>query len=134
MSTIPNMSEVMTPFPYAIALDRYVGEAQRMMVGHEVRHLPVTADGEVFSVITERDIQAALLAPDADPWQLTVRDVCVDDPYIADVSDPLDVVLEQMALRHIGCAILAQEDRVAGIYTTVDACRQFAETLRKGGP
>ena len=129
---IPKIGEVMTPFPYAIALDQHVGDAQRMMSGHGIRHLPVTSDGEVYSVITERDISAALGRPDADPWTLQVSDVCVTDPYIVDVEEPLDNVLEEMAERRIGCAVVAKDERVAGVFTNVDVCRLYAASLRGG--
>lgn len=128
--TIPKIGDVMTPFPYAIALDLPVAEAQRMMSGHGIRHLPVTSNGEVYSVITERDISAALNRPGADPWKLPVAEVCVTDPYIVDVDEPLDTVLDEMAERRIGCAVVAKEERVAGVFTSVDACRLYAASLR----
>jgi CBS domain-containing protein len=128
---MPCIDSVMTPFPYAIDLDRHVGDAQRVLAGRFIHHLPVTNQGEVFSVLSARDLELALARPDADPWQIEIRDVCSKDPYIVDVSEPLDVVLSQMAARDIGCAVVAKDDRVAGIFTAVDACRHFAEWLRK---
>ena len=122
----------MTPFPYSIELDRYVGDAERMMALRKIRHLPVTSQGEIYSVLSDRDLQLALADRDADAWKMRVRDICVQDPYIADTTDPLDVVLTEMAERQIGCTVVAENDRVAGIFTTVDACRAFANHLRVG--
>lgn len=131
IATVPTIAELMTPFPYAIEVDRHAGDAERMLVGRAIRHLPVTHAGEVYSVLSARDLQLALARPGADPWRLTVRELCAQDPYIVDVSAAADVVLEQMADRQIGCAVVAQDDRVAGIFTTVDACRQLAARLRR---
>lgn len=128
---MPRIDSVMTAFPYAIDLDRRLGDAQRIMMGRSIRHLPVTNQGEVYSVISSTDLELALARPGADPWQIEVREVCEQDPYIVDVSEPLDVVLAQMAERRIGCAVVAENDRVAGIFTAVDACRHFAAWLRK---
>jgi CBS domain-containing protein len=130
-SGMPRIDRVMTPFPYAIELDRHVGDAQRIMTGRNIHHLPVTKESEVFSVLNMRDIDLALSLPRADPWRIEVREVCEQDPYIVDVSEPLDAVLTQMAERQLGCAVIAQDDRVAGIFTAVDACRCFAEWLRR---
>jgi CBS domain-containing protein len=59
---------------------------------------------------------------------------CSKDPYIVDVSQTLDVVLEQMAEHNIDCAVVAKNDRVAGIFTHVDVCRRFVEWLKPCPP
>jgi CBS domain-containing protein len=131
---IPRIGEVMTPFPYAIELDRHAGDAERMLAGRSIHHLPVTSAGEVYSVLSARDLELALARPGADPWKLGVRELCAKDPYIVDISEPLDAVLSGMAERGASCAVVAQDDRVAGIFTAVDACQQFAEWLRRAAP
>jgi CBS domain-containing protein len=120
----------MTPFPYAIDIERHASDAERMLAGRAIHHLPVTSAGEVYSVLSARDLELALGRPGADPWRIGVRDLCSPDPYIVDVSEPLDVVIEQMGQRQIGCAVVAKDDRVAGIFTYADVCRNFVEWLR----
>jgi CBS domain-containing protein len=127
---VPKIGDVMTPFPYAIDIERSAGDAERMLAGRAIRHLPVTSAGEVYSVISARELELVLARPGADPWRIGVRELCSNDPYIVDVSEPLDVVLEQMAERKIGCAVIAKDDRVAGIFTLIDVCRTFVEWLR----
>ena len=128
---IPSIGQVMTPFPYSIDIDRHAGDAERMLAGRGIHHLPVTSAGEVYSVLSARDLELALARPGADPWQIGVRELCARDPYIVDIAEPLDAVLSGMAERGAGCAVIAQDDRVAGIFTSVDACRSFAEWLRR---
>ncbi len=130
LTHIPTIRELMTPFPYAIEADRCAGDAQGMLSGRTIRHLPVTSSGEVYSVLSARELELALARPGADPWRLQVRELCARDPYIVDVSERADVVLDEMAARQLGCAVVAQDDRVAGIFTTVDACRWLAARLR----
>jgi CBS domain-containing protein len=129
--SMPRIDSVMTPFPYAIELDRRVGDAQRIMLSRNIHHLPVTKESEVFSVLDTRELDLALARPGADPWRIEVREVCEQDPYIVDISEPLDVVLTQMAERRLSCTVVAEDDRVAGIFTAVDACRWFAEWLHE---
>jgi CBS domain-containing protein len=131
LNPMPRIDSAMTPFPYAIELDRRLGDAQRMLTGRAIHHLPVTHEGEVYSVLSSTALELALARPSADPWQIQVREICEKDPYIVDISEPLDVVLTQLAERQIGCAVVAENDRVAGIFTAVDACRHFADWLRK---
>ena len=128
---IPSIGQVMTPFPYSIDIDRHAGDAERMLAGRGIHHLPVTSAGEVYSVLSARDLELALARPGADPWQIGVRELCARDPSIVDIAEPLDAVLSGMAERGAGCAVIAQDDRVAGIFTSVDACRSFAEWLRR---
>ena len=128
--TIPKIGNVMTPFPYAIDVERSAGDAERMLAGRAIHHLPVTSAGEVYSVLSGRDLELALARPGADPWRIGVRELCSQDPYIVDVSESLDTVLEQLAERKIDCAVIAQDDRVAGIFTQVDVCRAFVQWLR----
>jgi acetoin utilization protein AcuB len=127
---IPKTGDVMTPFPYAIDVERSAGDAERMLAGRAIHHLPVTNVGEVYSVLSTRDLELTLARPGADPWQIGVRELCAKDPCIADVSESLDRVLEQMAERKVGCAVIVKDDRVAGIFTQVDVCRVFAQSLR----
>jgi CBS domain-containing protein len=127
---IPKIGDVMTPFPYSIDIERSAGDAERMFAGRTIRHLPITSAGEVYSVLSARDLELALARPGADPWHIGVRELCPNDPYIVDVCEGLDVVLEQMAERKIDCAVIAQDDRVAGVFTLVDVSRTFVEWLR----
>jgi acetoin utilization protein AcuB len=121
----------MTPFPYSVQRTTPVAEAQRLMQQHQVRHLPVTEDHRVVAVVSERDLQVA--ATD-DPAQTTVDAFCVHDPYLVDLNTPLDEVLLGMAERHIGSAIVTRHGQLAGMFTSVDACRCFGEFLRERFP
>ena len=47
-----------------------------------------------------------------------------------DVNERLDRVLLHMADAHIGSALVVKEGKLAGIFTTNDACRCFADLLR----
>jgi CBS domain-containing protein len=90
----PQIVAFMTPFPYSIDIDAPLSEARAFMRRRRIRHLPVTSQGTVVGLITDRDIKL-LLGPDfAYPAEkeLVVRDVCVEDPYIVPASTPVAVV------------------------------------------
>lgn len=129
----PNLKSVMTPFPYSVQLDAPIGEARRLMLEHHLHHLPVTAGHELKGIVSDRDIKL-LLGPELgspDPRELTVEDAYVDECYAVDLQTPLVSVLENMAKRHIGAAVITTHGRLAGIFTVTDACRAFAEHLAK---
>ena len=60
MNRIPPIKAVMTPFPTSIDIADSLQAALAMMQEHEIRHLPVTEQGQLVSVITDRDIRLAI--------------------------------------------------------------------------
>lgn len=138
MRTIPALKSVMTPFPYAVAVNAALADAQALMREHQVRHLPVVKEHELVGVLSDRDIKL-LLGPDFDypePGDLTVADAYQPDSYTADLNTPLDIVLLEMAERHVGSVVVTRKGNLAGIFTATDACREFGLLLqkRRGGP
>ncbi len=132
MKRPPLIKSVMTPFPYSIDIDAPINEARAFMQHQNIRHLPVIANGELAGVVTDRDIKL-YLGPDLDypkANETRVRDVYLDKPCIVDLNEPLDKVLSIMAERHIGSVLVTRHGRLAGLFTAMDACRNYAEHLR----
>lgn len=136
MDHIPSIRSVMTPFPYFVEVGESLLAARTLMVGHEVRHLPVKDKDRLVGVLTDRDLKRAL-DPDLGlppKDELFVRDVFVPDAYTVDTGEPLDRVLEEMAARHLGSVLVTSHGRLAGIFTTTDACRILFKHLRAIAP
>ena len=133
MDHIPTMAAVMTPFPFSVDVSDSMLRARDLMTEHEVRHLPVVKNHKLLGILTDRDLKRAL-DPDLGlppKNELFVRDVYLPDPYIVDDLSPLDDVLEHMAAHHIGSALVTKNGRLAGIFTSTDACRVYCEHLRR---
>lgn len=130
MSGMPSIGTVMTPLPHSIDIGEDVVTARVVMEEHGIHHLPVTSNGKIAGVITVRDIQVAgALAPERD-GPLLVREVCHMPAYVADVSDPLDVVLLEMAERQLSSAVVVDHrGKLSGILTLTDVCRLYASAL-----
>jgi acetoin utilization protein AcuB len=131
MKRAPQIVAFMTPFPHSIDIDAPLAEARAFMRRRRIRHLPVTEQGALVGMVTDRDIKL-MLGPDfgyPPEKELKVRDVCVDKPYIVAASTPLSSVARAMADRHIGSAIVTKQRKLVGVFTTTDACRALAEVL-----
>ena len=116
-----------------IASAEEIQEAIDFMREHNLRHLPVTDAGELIGVISDRDIKL-VLGPDfayPDPNKLKVKEAMVRESYLVDLNERLDTVLEHMASHHIGSAVVTRNGKLAGVFTTSDACREFADFLRE---
>lgn len=136
MTTRPQVVAFMTPFPYSIDIDAPLEEARKLLRAHDFRHLPVTANGTVAGILTDRDIKL-LLGPDlgnpsAD--ELKVRDAYVERACVVPASASIAAVARTMADNHIGSAIVTKNDKLVGIFTVTDACRALARILEERAP
>lgn len=128
----PALKAVMTPFPYAIAIDATVEDARHLMREHDVRHLPVIDGQRLAGIVSDRDLRMLFCA--ANIAEFRVRDIHVPEPYVVDLETPLEGVLATMAERQIGAALVTRHGKLAGIFTAVDACRCFQEFLQEVFP
>lgn len=133
MKHIPAIKAVMTPFPYSVDANAPIDKARKFMSEHGIRHLPVTDRQEIVGVLTDRDIKL-YLGPDFDypsEKEARVKDVYMDKPYIVDLNERLDRVLKTMAERHIGSVLVTRHGKLAGVFTSTDACKSYADYLRE---
>ena len=127
----PLIQDFMTLQPQTIEGKENVETARKMMSKFGIRHLPVTTDGIVAGLLSEREVNLAVGIESIDPKQLLVIDVCSERPYIVDPLVPLREVVGTMAKEHYGSAIVMENARLTGIFTTVDACRALHDLLEE---
>ena len=115
----------MTPFPHWIDAEEPLLAARDVMQELRVRHLPVKEDGQLSSIITDRDVKFVLDPSLGMPPReaLRVRDVAVYSAYVVDLNTPLSTVLLEMAERRIGSTLITRNGELCGIFTSTDACR-----------
>jgi acetoin utilization protein AcuB len=131
LKKMPVVGAVMTSFPYFVEAGETVAEIERRMEEHGIRHLPVQEKGKIVGVVSERDLHHIVNhdASVAEKNKLRARDIMVADPYVAAFNTPLNEVVSQMALRHIGSVVVVRRGKLAGILSTVDVCRILGEYL-----
>jgi len=98
---------------------------------HKIRHLPVMDKGVLKGVVSDRDIKL-MLGPDfayPNPRELKVGNVMIEDCYVVDLATPLRAVLRHMAEHRLGSALVTRRGKLAGVFTSTDACRAFADYL-----
>lgn len=119
----------MTAAPHTIGMEQTISTAARLMRDHRVRHLPVLHGGQVVGMLSERDVAVVEALDDVDPEVVTVEEAMSGSPYVVDADADVGEVAATMAAHKYGSAIVVAKNRVAGIFTTVDACRLLAELL-----
>jgi len=136
MKRMPTLKSVMTPFPYSVDSDASVDEALKFMREHKIRHLPVTKDGELTGIVSDRDIKLMLGPEFAYPKasELKVGDAMIVDAYTVDIATRLDGVLRHMAEQRLGSVLVTRKGKLVGVFTHTDACAVFADWLTSQFP
>jgi acetoin utilization protein AcuB len=127
---IPQIQKHMTTAPHSIGSDQVIAKAALMMNEHHIRHLPVLRGGRLLGILTDRDIKLIETFRDVDPTKITVEEAMTEQPYSVGPETPLDEVVETMAANKYGSAVIVQNQKVVGIFTTVDACEALCQLLR----
>ncbi|HTL69801.1 MAG TPA: CBS domain-containing protein [Candidatus Eisenbacteria bacterium] len=125
----PTIQKYMTMQPYSIEASQTLETAVGFMSDKKIRHLPVTRGGVVIGIISDRDAKMAMGIEGLDASRLPVLDIASEKPYAVTPDMPLRLVAETMASKHYGSAIVTQNGKLVGIFTTVDACRALAEII-----
>lgn len=126
------VEEFTTPDPVTATEDQSLGELRQLMGERGIRHLPVTRDGKVVGLISERDVRVASALNEEERQLVRASDIMAEDPVSVTASQPLDEVAFLMSERKIGSVIVNEEDgKLLGIFTATDALNALIEVLRR---
>lgn len=112
--------------PLTISRDLTVENARERMETHKIRHLPVVHRGRLVGVISDRDVARAEAATCGDIRSMRVEEAMTPDPYVCHPDESLRRVVNDMAERRLGCAVVVECDRIVGMFTTIDALHRLA--------
>lgn len=127
----PVIREFMTPSPRTIAQTSTLAAAQQMMREHHVRHLPVLDGGRIAGLLSERDLLLIESLPGVDPHTLRVEEAMVTDVFTVSADVPIGEAIENMIEGKVGSAVVCDDTRVIGIFTTIDALRALHRMLER---
>ena len=126
---IPRIKKYMSTDVKTIGDDQPMATAHKLMRDRSVRHLPVLHQGKLVGIVTDRDLRLIETLRDVDPDKVAVSEAMTGDVYTIGPDASLDEVVGSMAASKYGSAVVVDHGHVVGIFTTVDACRAFADLL-----
>lgn len=129
--SIPHISRYMTASPYSIGQEQKLAQAHKLMRSHNIRHLPVLHGGKLVGVLSDRDLHLIESLRDVDTEDAVVEEAMSPTVYTVAPDATLDEVVREMSEHKYGCAVVVENSKVVGVFTTVDALRAFAELLGK---
>jgi len=127
---IPTVQKYMTTSPHTVGSDQTLSQAHAVLREHRIRHLPVLRGGELVGMLTDRDLALIEALKDVQPHSIKVEDAMSTGIYSVSPDAPLDEVVDEMAAKKYGSAVVVQNGKVVGIFTTVDVCMALGELLR----
>ena len=126
---VPAVRKYMTTSPHSIGVDQTLAHAHSVMKKFDIRHLPVLTGGKLVGIVSDRDLQFVETLRDVDPASMQVEEAMSTDVYSVSPDTPLDEVVGEMGQKKYGSAVVMDNDKVVGMFTTTDVCRAFAELL-----
>lgn len=126
---IPKVQKYMTTSPHTVRPDLTLSEAAEVMRTHNIRHLPVLHANALVGLLSIRDIHLIETLKDVDPSKVKVEDAMTQEVYVVSPDSPLDEVVDEMAAKKYGSAIVEQNGKVVGIFTVIDALQALSELL-----
>src|SRR5437588_11407512 len=93
--------EIMTSNPSTVEPDKTVADAARIMKQEDAGVVPVTENGRLTGMVTDRDIAIGVVAEGKDQQSKPVREVASKNLVTIDPQAALDEAIRLMAQNHI---------------------------------
>jgi CBS domain-containing protein len=122
-----SIRDTMTADPRSIAPGDPIVDAARLMRDGDVGSLPVTEEGRLVGMLTDRDIAVRVIAEGRSPQSTTVGEVFSRDPVTAQPDQDLDEALRLMARHQVRRLPVVEGDRLVGILAQADVALEEKE-------
>jgi CBS domain-containing protein len=122
-----NIRDTMTADPRSIAPGDPIVDAARLMRDEDIGSLPVTEEGRLVGMITDRDIAVRVIAEGRSPQSTTVGEVFSREPVTAQPDQDLDEALRLMARHQVRRLPVVEGDRLVGILAQADIALEEKE-------
>jgi len=121
--------DIMTSNPSTVEPDKTVVDAARIMKQEDAGVVPVTENGRLTGMVTDRDIAIRVVAEGRDPQSTPVREVASKDLVTVDPQQDLDEALRLMAQHQVRRLPVVEEDgRLVGVVAQADVARHGDDT------
>ena len=121
------ITDFMTPMPHTVGSEQTITFAQKLMQKYDIRHLPVLHGGELYGIVSDRDLGMVAGLNEVNPNSTTVEEAMTQEAYTVSEDTPLFDVLQEMLEHKYGSAIVVEGMRIVGILTTHDALKLLVE-------
>jgi CBS domain-containing protein len=122
-----SIRDTMSIDPRLIIPSDPIVEAARLMRDENVGSLPVSDEGRLVGMLTDRDIAVRVVAEGRSPESTTVGEVFSPNPVAARPDQDLDEALQLMAQHQVRRLPVVEDDRLVGILAQADVALEEKE-------
>jgi acetoin utilization protein AcuB len=123
------IADFMTSMPHTVGSEQTITFAQKLMEKHGVRHLPVLHGGELYGIVSDRDLGMVAGLNEVNPDVTTVEEAMTQEAYTVSKDTPLFAVLEEMLEHKYGSVVVVEGVKIVGILTTHDALQLLVDNF-----
>jgi acetoin utilization protein AcuB len=123
------IADFMTAMPHTVGSEQTITFAQGMMQKYGIRHLPVLHGGELYGIVSDRDLGMVAGLNEVNPDNTTVEEAMTQEAYTVTKDTPLFDVLQDMLEHKYGSAIVVEGVKIVGILTTHDALQLLVDNF-----
>jgi acetoin utilization protein AcuB len=123
------IAEYMTPLPHTVGSEQTITFAQKLMQKYDIRHLPVLHGGELYGIVSDRDLGMIAGLNEVNPDVTTVEEAMTQEAYTVSKDTSLFGVLQEMLEHKYGSAVVVEGVKIVGIFTTHDSLKLLVENF-----
>ena len=123
------VQDLMTRSPLTIDASLSLADARRLMKRRGVRHLPVTDEGVLVGLISDRDVNLLEAHARTRLTDIALAEAMSRAPWTVAPTTPLEVAVRHMARHKLGSSVVLENEEVVGIFTSNDGLRALAQVL-----
>lgn len=124
------VANFMTFNPTCLQADATISDAHRMMGLVGCRHLPVLEGERLVGIVTQKGLYRLETVANIDRAHDPVTDA-MDILLVVESGAPIGQVAAKMVERKVRAAIVVEQRKVVGIFTTTDALRALGRPQRQ---
>jgi acetoin utilization protein AcuB len=123
--------DAMTRSVHTVGASSSLADAAKLMKKHKIRQLPVLEGDTLVGLLNESDLELISAVSELDSSCILVKAAMAEAPWTVAPATQLSEVVTHMAQEKLGSAVVMEEGKVVGVFTTTDGMRVLGELLAR---
>ncbi|MER5599383.1 CBS domain-containing protein [Streptomyces sp. NPDC002265] len=117
--------DIMTATPVSVETGALVTDVARLMRDEDIGVVLVTREDHLLGLVSDRDLVVRGLAEGSDPPQMTVADLCTEEPITVTPDDDLERAVALMRQHAIRRLPVVEGDAPVGVISIGDLAMEI---------